>query len=300
LVKTLSIEGEGFRLEGQACSERTLAAAERCTLKITFQSSRVGRHTATLRAEADSGSVEARISADNNPPPDPGSGKPPDAFDKRPTENHIPRRPVLRSAENVVNEEQDAWRTPMTVAGGLLLLLVVFAAYLRRYQRIPIDPPPPWKIELPRHFPFERVGGTPAPRLDRQILGHLADCMGYFRSWSDSHRLDIRRSILATVAQGGIPQLRFESRKRLRQLVILEDGRAGQAVRLNPIGSELGEGMQRLGIEVLKGRYDGDPAVAWDDQGRAFYLDDLEAQRNGLLLLIFGDARRVTDRKSVV
>ena len=286
---TVTVEGDGFSFAPHGCSGHALAARERCTLNLRFRSDKPGQYSASIQAQSDQGKAESRISAESKE-----SDKPPDPLklDKLPIITHVPRRPVLRSIQNIANPAQDDWREPAWATLVLLILLLGFAVYLRRYQRLPMDTPPPWNGDLPRHFPFERLGGPPAPRLDRQTLAHLADCMGYFRSVHASRRPDISASVLATVAQGGIPTLRFLQRKQLRHLVILEDGQAGEIARLNPIAKELREGMAHLGVEVLLGCYYGDPGTAWDEHGRAFYLDDLEAQRNGLLLLVFGEADR--------
>ncbi|CAK8725495.1 hypothetical protein KKHLCK_16865 [Candidatus Electrothrix laxa] len=155
---------------------------------------------------------------------------------------------------------------------------------------MPKDKPAYWKRDdptLPRLFPLDRVGGKPAPRLDRETLAHLADCLGYFQGDRPDREPDIPSSVLATVDNGGLPSLIFSLRKELRRLIILVNHADPEALRLNPLADELCTGMERLGVRLLLGRYYNDPAIFFPQDRRPRLLADYESERNGYLLLIF-------------
>jgi hypothetical protein len=150
------------------------------------------------------------------------------------------------------------------------------------------EEPISWNPDGPRHFPLGAIGGTPAPRLSRERLTHLADLMSYFQSDEPGDRLDARASLNATLRQGGIPALKFLRRKRLRMLVILEDTLA-LALAWNPIARELAQGMARHGVPVVYGHCTQALEHFHTDDGTRYALDDFEDQRHGCLILVFSD-----------
>jgi hypothetical protein len=150
------------------------------------------------------------------------------------------------------------------------------------------EEPISWNPDGPRHFPLGAIGGTPAPRLSRERLTHLADLMSYFQSDEPGDRLDARASLNATLKQGGIPALKFLRRKRLRMLVILEDTLA-LALAWNPIARELAQGMAQRGVPVVYGHCTQALEHFHTDDGTRYALDDFEDQRHGCLVLVFSD-----------
>ncbi len=211
-----------------------------------------------------------------------------------------PQRPVIASRELSPVTGNDSWQQSALIAGILFLLCCAYAWYLYKAQKVPKDKPADWDKKdptLPRLFPLDRVGGKPAPRLDQATLAHLADCLGYFQGNRPHREPDIPRSLIATIDNGGLPNLVFSRRKELRRLIILVNHADPEALRLNPIADELGQGMERLGVQLLVGRYLHDPAIFFPEDGRARFLADYEAERNGYLLLIFSSDSEVdTDR----
>ena len=85
-------------------------------------------------------------------------------------------------------------------------------------------------------------------------------------------------SVAATAERGGIPALHFQRRKRLRQVLVLEDAYA-EALAWNPIAGELAAGFSRRGIPVLHGRFRGVPDRFRTAEGVEVLLEDLEDQR---------------------
>jgi formylglycine-generating enzyme required for sulfatase activity len=150
---------------------------------------------------------------------------------------------------------------------------------------------PVWDETLPRLFRPSTIGGRPALRLDNETLDQLADSLGYFQSEQVGNTLDVPASIRATADRGGFPILAFERRKQVRSVLILEDTYT-EALTWNPIIGELAQGLARRGVPVTHGRFQGVPDRFYDlENNRIVYLEDLEDQRRGYLLLIFSDGK---------
>ncbi|MCP5087948.1 MAG: SUMF1/EgtB/PvdO family nonheme iron enzyme, partial [Rhodobacteraceae bacterium] len=213
-------------------------------------------------------------------------------------------------------------------AAGVLLAILGYGLYLRQTHKIPEDQPPEWDEKKLRHFSVGTIGGSPGPRFEDDLLNHLADSMGYFRSQKPGRRLNVPASIQATLKRGGIPELAFYQRKQIRSLLILEDEFA-EPLAWNTLAGELAEGMSRRGVPVLYGGFRGSPAqfmlrnpplapprrgihptpplkggivpqatpfakvspVSSPGNGSVCYLEDFEDQRSGYLVLIFTDGK---------
>ena len=207
------------------------------------------------------------------------SGSPTRLYTDVPTVQDIQYPPLARSR---------LWLLP---AGLFLLFLSAvggYSVYLKKLEQGPQDREPEIdRTNKHKMFRPGAIGGAPKPWLDDKTLGELADSMGYFRSEEPGRRLDVSASIRATVRGGGIPVCAFLRRSRLRTLLILEDAGA-EALEWNPLAGELAAGMRRCGVPVVHGRFHGTPESFLSD-GQRYYLEDLEDQRRGILLLIFSD-----------
>lgn len=213
------------------------------------------------------------------------------------------RRPIIASRELTPITGNDTWKQSALIVGILFLLCCAYTWYLYKAQKVPKDKPAYWKKDdptLPRLFPLDRVGEKPAPRLDQETLAHLADCLGYFHGDRPHREPDIPRSLIATIDNGGLPNLIFSRRKELRRLIILINQADPEALLLNPITDELGQGMERLGVQLLIGRYLQDPAVFFPEDGRVRFLADYEAERNGYLLLIFSSTSELSANRQTL
>jgi hypothetical protein len=170
---------------------------------------------------------------------------------------------------------EDPWKLYAAMAAFGLLGALLYGLLLWRRHRGPADQAPEWDRAGPRHFSLGAIGGQPAPRLDDETLGQLADSMGYFQSEESGRTLNVEASIEATLRSGGIPTLEFYSRARIRSLLVLEDAYA-EATTWNPVARELAEGMARRGVPVTYGRFDGCPDRFRTEDGSMVHLVDLE------------------------
>jgi len=170
-----------------------------------------------------------------------------------------------------------------------LLAIIYYCDRLRRSCKIPEDQPAIFDPNNPnRHFSMAAVGGKRPTFLTEEILDHLADCMGYFQNEQIDHKIDIDESVKSTVKKNGITQIVFSKRKQTRTLLVLKDNFA-ESPRWNSIASELVNGIQKRGVPVIYGRFDCSFDQFKTDDGSIHYMDDLEDQRNGYLVLIFAE-----------
>ena len=149
---------------------------------------------------------------------------------------------------------------------------------------------PTWDDSASRHFSLGEIGGKPSPMIEDAVLNHIADSMGYFLAEQPGNRLDMVASAKKTAEQCGMVSLRFSRRKKLRSLVILEDAFA-EPREWNPIATELAEGMLARGVSVLHGRFYGAAEQFKTEDGATYRIEDLEDEREGLLLLLFTDGK---------
>lgn len=189
--------------------------------------------------------------------------------------------------ENSENRQQAILETVL-----LWLLSLLYGSMIWQSRKVPKDPAADYLLKLPQHLSLEKLGGKPCPRLSQQDLVHIADSVAYFLSENTSRVLNITASINATSDQGGIPALKFFRQKQLRQIVILQD-ELSEALEWNNIASELHQGLQALGVSVLAARFRGSLREFIDDEGRKYYLEDLDSQRQGLIMLIFTDGKAI-------
>ncbi|MCP4697146.1 MAG: formylglycine-generating enzyme family protein [Gammaproteobacteria bacterium] len=183
------------------------------------------------------------------------------------------------------------WAKNTWSAAGLLLLLIAYLVYLHFNRKIRFPEPLEWDKTKPRRFSLAKVGGKPAPLLDRDTLDEAADAISYFHSAWPAATLDIPASIKATLARGGLPDLRFHRRKRIRTLLILRDKSARAS--WNGAAEELAAGIQQRGVPVVFGDFKGAPEHFRTAHGSVLHLEDLEESRDAFIILIFSDARRI-------
>jgi hypothetical protein len=143
---------------------------------------------------------------------------------------------------------------------------------------------------LSRLFRPAKIGGIPAPLLDRETLDSLADFLGYFRSDIVGRELDIRASIEATARWGGVPCPVFSTRRQIRRVIVLEDVFA-EALSWNTVAAELAAGLALRGVPLLHGFFRGIPDRFRLKDGSEVHLEDLEDDRRGHLVLVFTDGK---------
>ena len=184
--------------------------------------------------------------------------------------------------------------------GALLLIeTLLFGLYLYRSTKIEEDPPADWQPGQVPRFSLGAIGGSPSPFLDDDTLNFLADSMGHFQSGRASNVLNVKASVWSTLKSGGVPSLRFFTRKQVRGILVLEDLFSRDRA-WNPVARELATGMEARGIPVVRGYFKGVPDVFFDDDGAAFRIEDLDGLRKGCFLLLFTDGKGLGREKAFV
>ncbi|MFN0213389.1 MAG: hypothetical protein ACKVT2_03970, partial [Saprospiraceae bacterium] len=181
-----------------------------------------------------------------------------------------------------------AWKWPLKFAGMLLAgLLVWFAARLWANDRRKLiaehrpkhKAPYAWSIQL-KNPPFVDLGER-----FHWLLSQLRR-----READEGWRLDVPRSIGATVAKGGIPHFRYSQQTRPSEYLLLIDRhspRNHQAQLFDYMATAF------RGQEVLLERfwYDGDPRLCWNEKyPTGLDLRSLNYYYPQSRLLVFGDA----------
>jgi formylglycine-generating enzyme required for sulfatase activity len=209
-----------------------------------------------------------------------------------------PDVPYVKDTIYEAPERSKEWLIYAGISAIILLLTLLYALHLWRLAKgtnskrsaKKAEKQTNWNEKGPLFFHPGIIGGNPAPWLDEETLSYLADSMGYFKTAQPGKILNIASSIKNTVKQGGIPSPSFEKQKQIQTLLILEDEYA-EALDWNPISKELAQGMQRYGVPVIYGKFQGSPERFRTLDGMVYHLDELEDQRRGILLLLFTDGK---------
>ena len=258
---------------------RQLAEGERQALTLTYNPTTPGHHTAFLDIRSQAGDNPHAVLQ--------GHAKQPVT---QPAKRRYRDMPYVDKVEYFpLPEPARGWISDAALALLCLLLAIGYSIHLHRSRKIPEDEPAGFDEDAPRHFPLSRIGGERASMLTDDLLGHLADSMGYFRSEQADRSIDVSASVAATVNNFGIPQIIFSRRKQTRALLVLED-RFSESAAWNTVVPELVRGMEQRGVPVIHGRFECSPDPFRTRDGLV-HLEDLEDQRQGFLVLIFTEAQ---------
>jgi formylglycine-generating enzyme required for sulfatase activity len=292
IINSIKIVGENFdqfKIEKPSSTE-DLDENEKLKLKISYepQSKRIHNAFLVIECNAKNSPVRALLKGQLST----AKQKPTTETAKRIYRN----MPYVEKVEYYdLPEKPKDWIYFACAALLFLLFTIVYAFRLYGSRRIPEDKPADFDPEAPRRFSLAAVLGRPSPILSRELLDHLADCMGYFKSEQSSKNIDVDASVKATVKNCGIPAIVFSRRKQVRALLVLEDIFA-ESSAWNTVAAELVNGMQRRGVPVIHANYDRSPAQFKTKDGKAYHLEDLEDQSRGFLVLIFAENRGRPDR----
>ena len=198
-------------------------------------------------------------------------------------------KPVVPQTVPVTGTAFSLWWWLLPLMGALFS---GFAAYRhRQLDRIPDLPAAlPVNAAGKAYFDPARIGGRMPEWLDKDTLDYCADSVGFFLTDESSHELDMPATIHATVAAGGIPEIRLLRRKQLFHLLILTDV-LGDGSRWNPLAEELADGLRRRGLPVTLGRLRGTMRDFYTDEGQHTELLELAEERGRYVTLVFADAR---------
>lgn len=144
----------------------------------------------------------------------------------------------------------------------------------------------------PRVFSLRAIGGEQLTLLSPEALDQIASSVHYAMNELPSKRLDLNRSVAASVRLGGLLSLVYQRSKTIRTVNVIVDGYA-QSLKWNSVPQELATGLSRRGLRVEFGKFFGKPDRFIMENGSIISLQDLEDVRNRSLLLIFSDGKRL-------
>lgn len=229
----------------------------------------------------------------------PQTDRPISAISLTPIPTPAPSKPPLTiTLEPVSPKDTRTLAINTGIAAVLLMLIGLYGFYLWWSRRIPLDLPPRYNRDAPRHFRLSAIGAKLTPRLDKGLLDRLSDQMGYFQSEQVGRQMDLNASVKATINRG-ISALIFQKRRQVYHALILEDTRAGSR-KWNPIAAELADGLRQRAIPVTHGQFDGSPQQFQTTEGGRHSLEDLEDRRHGYLVLIFGEGHHLNLRRNAL
>ncbi|MDJ0837580.1 MAG: formylglycine-generating enzyme family protein [Acidobacteriota bacterium] len=172
-----------------------------------------------------------------------------------------------------------------------------FFTWLRLRNRAPRDAPAACDPQLPqRRFSFASIGGEAEAFLDEETLNAAADLAGHYAATESGTILDARRTVRATIQNGGLPRMFYQKRVAGRTLLLLEDERVPTSCR-TPLPRELAAGLTVRGVEAIHGIFEGSPATFATDNGTAYRLADLEHEKAALSVLLFTDGAASNRRR---
>jgi WD40 repeat protein len=184
-------------------------------------------------------------------------------------------------------------RNAIRIAAVAIPLLCFLIYELIRYRRRKLilerargrKPPRTWPIAVPS----PELKDYRSERFYRAARGLRRRQVGEF------HRLDVARTIAATIEARGYPNFRYRPDSRVPEYLILID-RASWRDHHAALFDALARAMEREGLFVQRYFYDGDPRICTDDATlRSVSLTDLQKKYPAHRLLIFGDGERLID-----
>lgn len=185
-------------------------------------------------------------------------------------------------------------RTALMWIGGLLPLFLFGADEWRRFAKR-------------RQLVLERTRGAKPPftwpiRIEPRALAYLRSEQFYKvvrklrrRQIAEYHRLDVARTIDATIAASGYPTFQYRPDSRMPEYLILID-RVSARDHQTALFDQFAQALQREGIFVTRYFFDGDPRVCWSERATASVsLGDLQKTFSEHRVILFGRGERLID-----
>ncbi len=197
-------------------------------------------------------------------------------------------------------EAQSFWsnypgRTALFGAGSFIAAVAAWL-FARRRRILPPRAPAP-----SRQGPAELPLWAPVPRdlelLDLRSEDALVWGIGKFITDDVTTELDVEQTVLATVAAGGRPELRFQRRGRHRQVCIWID-ESSEDPTIERIGRELSLALARVGLEVEVARYWAIPDKLVRNNGSVFSPAVVEEELAFAIIAILTDGKALSMRHS--
>ncbi|MGE0130708.1 MAG: hypothetical protein AB7U82_21725 [Blastocatellales bacterium] len=205
-----------------------------------------------------------------------------------PTPEPTPQQPEQSVTDFVIKH-----RNAIRIAAVAIPLLCFLIYELIRYRRRKLilerargrKPPRTWPIAVQA----PDLKDYRSERFYRAARGLRRRQVGEF------HRLDVARTIAATIEARGYPNFRYRPDSRVPEYLILID-RASWRDHQAALFDALARAMEREGLFVQRYFYDGDPRLCTDDStNHAVHLTDLQKKYPSHRLLIFGDGEKLID-----
>ncbi len=190
---------------------------------------------------------------------------------------------------------------PWWPLGAGLFSLVVFGGLLLRMRGQPLEPPFP---PLPTIHPGQPPSDPPAtavdvPRTRRLLDRHHEDTLvwGIGQHLSELHteRLDVERTVEATVASGGLPELCFERAREFRGVWLWVDLAPGGADRvlIDRLADELQQALEAADLPVNRADFFSLPSELWRPDGRTWLPQEADDRARRARVAVLTDGRAV-------
>lgn len=178
-------------------------------------------------------------------------------------------------------------------------LFAIFASagatiWARRRKMLPPRAPAPTK-QGPPVLPLSIPVARDLELLDMRSEDALVWGIGKFVTDDITTTLDIERTVAATVANAGRPELRFERRGRHRRVCIWIDESSNDAT-MERFGRELSLALSRVGLDVEVARYWAVPDKLTRSDGSTFTPAELEEELAFAIIAILTDGQALTMR----
>lgn len=209
--------------------------------------------------------------------------------DKRTFSAYVPRIEI---------QQQSFMTSSPGAIAGLGALAIVLGLIVSRWgwrnKLLPTRAPAPTRSG-PREMPLS----SPVPRdlelLDMQSEDALVWGVGRFVTEEYTTNLDIEKSVLATVAAAGRPELRFERRGRHRQVCLWIDESAADPA-IERLGREVALALSRVGLDVDVARFWAVPDKLVRQDGTIVSAAAIEEELAFSIVAILTDGHALTTR----
>ena len=205
-----------------------------------------------------------------------------------------PNVPVIQSIQFSSIPDKYKWKKFFWFSILLSSLCILYALFLWFYQKTPNDKAPKWQSNLSQYYPIEKIGGSPAKRLDDHVLSNLLKTIGVVLNHQSTQAIDIEASIQKTIAHYGNPQMVCSESNTPQKIIILLDI-LSKSISHNTIAYELEKGLLNKNIPVLLYKFRGSPDQIYDQNGSRYNLYEFDAHRSKYLVLIFSDGKWIAN-----